>query len=88
MTGEEDLRIPASPEDVARSIMEGPPADDWDYLQPGGGDDPEAEGARPSDPFAGLREYHRAPRGDDPDPEADQPAPPEKQKDPGPERGM
>ena len=28
--------IPATPEDVARSIMQGPPKRDWDFLKPGG----------------------------------------------------
>ena len=28
--------IPASPEDVARAIMQGPPKTDWEFLKPGG----------------------------------------------------
>ena len=30
--------IPDTPENVARSIMRGPPKRDWRYLQPGGDD--------------------------------------------------
>lgn len=29
-------RIPDTPEDVARAIMQGPPKRDWDFLKPGG----------------------------------------------------
>ena len=29
-------RIPDTPENVARAIMQGPPKRDWDFLKPGG----------------------------------------------------